>query len=88
MTVGETKEKATKEGCCEAETYRKDRLSAFMRDDFCALLHFLKKSISNGELSNEFVNKAFGTHWTIEKMIDYWEVQGTEANSEFVLRET
>lgn len=88
MTVDESKEKDTKEGCCEAETYRKNRLSAFMWDDFCALLRFLKETMSSGELSNEFVNKAFGENWTIEKMIDYWEVQGNEANSEFVLRET
>jgi len=70
------------------ETYKQQRLLAFMQDDFCALLHFLNESTSNGELPSKLVNKTFGNSWTIEKMIDYWEVQGTEANSEFVLRET
>ena len=57
MTVGETKEKATKEGCCEAETYKQKRLSAFMQDDFCALLCFLNESTSNGELPSKLVTK-------------------------------
>ena len=67
------------------ETYKQQRLLAFMQDDFCALLHFLKKSISNGELSNEFVNKTFGNNWTIEKMISYYKAHGKEVNSGFKL---
>ncbi|MCK9577230.1 MAG: hypothetical protein M0R51_15100 [Clostridia bacterium] len=67
------------------KTYKQKRLSAFMQDDFCALLCFLNESTSNGELSNNLANKTFRNNWTIEKMISYYKAHGKEVNSGFEL---